>query len=591
MAVRRCSRIDPRVTAPEADRWIGTLLAGRYRVERALSSGGMGSVYAAVHEHIGREVAVKILHPALATEREHVVRFRREAETAARLVHPHIVQVTDVGIDPPDPPFLVMELLDGDALTTVIRREGALEPARAVRITRQVLSALAAAHAAGVVHRDMKPPNVLLVRGYDGAEIAKVVDFGVAKLMDSSGYTRLTATGRVLGTARFMAPEQLAGGTIDGRIDVYAVGVLLYCMLAGSHPFGGSEAQAIEAILAGRYESLAARRPGLDPDLVRVVDRAMARDFADRYETADAMARALAPHERHVAAPAPAKTDDLERPAGVVPAPRIAPPPETRAAPVAPLEHGRRAEARRSRSVWLLVVALASGIFGAAAVGGAFFALDSGAADEETDDATTLAATLPVIAKPPPTTEATVVPAQHDAGDPVAQTPPPPPIEDAAVATSGATSKVAHRRRDAGVAPSPDRSPPPSDDAAATSDAGTRLRIGPPPWTGLRADQTVRLSRGPRWIDATIEEWAAPLPSLRAHLGRVLPAMESCLEHHGISDGWGRVEITREPNASPRAAPIGQSNPVVASCTAFAARSAQWPDGRLVIVFHFGPPR
>ncbi len=273
----------------------GRVLAGRYRVEGAISRGGMGSVYRGVHIDLGRRVAIKILHPELAGEAEHLVRFRREAEATARLRHPHIVEVTDIGTDTSAPPFLVMELLEGRSLSATLRPEGRLGTERAVRITLQLLSALSAAHAAGVVHRDIKPANVLLVTGYDGGEVAKLVDFGVAKLMESTGYTRLTATGQVIGTPRYMAAEQLLGEPVDGRTDLYAVGVLLYSMLAGLPPFRGSGyAELVPAILAGDPVPLEMHRPDVSPALLEVVRRAMARHAEQRFADAGEMSTAIA---------------------------------------------------------------------------------------------------------------------------------------------------------------------------------------------------------------------------------------------------------------------------------------------------------
>ena len=215
----------------------GTLLGGRYRLRSLLGRGGMGSVYAAVQEDLGRSVAVKILDPLLACDPGQLERFRREALASAALGHPNIVQVTDFSAPTnTQPPFLVMELLAGQSLGQLLDRESVVAPQRIAFIASQLLSALGAAHAAGIVHRDIKPDNVFLVSTSAFHDLVKVLDFGIAKLATEEGGARLTGTGAMLGTPAYMAPEQARGAVVDHRADLYAVGATMYQALAGRLP-------------------------------------------------------------------------------------------------------------------------------------------------------------------------------------------------------------------------------------------------------------------------------------------------------------------------------------------------------------------
>jgi len=278
------------------------LLGGRYKLVDALGKGGMGIVYAAVQEGLGRRVAVKVLDPRLAEDREQLERFRREAEVVAALGHPNIVQVTDFQYPAKegDQPFLVMELLRGESLGALLAREQVITAQRAAFIGAQVLSALTAAHRAGVVHRDVKPDNIFLLADAAVPDTVKVLDFGIAKLVGfgaGEGRAQLTGTGAMLGTPAFMAPEQARGATdVDARADVYAVGATLYQALSGRLPH---EAPSIPALLFAIVEKspppLRELRPDLPSELSSVVERAMAKDRDARFPDADAMRRALAP--------------------------------------------------------------------------------------------------------------------------------------------------------------------------------------------------------------------------------------------------------------------------------------------------------
>ncbi|MDB4994241.1 MAG: serine/threonine protein kinase, partial [Myxococcaceae bacterium] len=274
----------------------GQVLGGRYRLARLLGQGGMGSVHEAIDESLGRKVAIKVLHAAFAWDPDQVSRFRREAQAAAAIGHPNIVQVTDFCASPGEPPFLVMELLEGQSLGQTITAEGPLLPARVAYIASQVLHALAAAHRAGIVHRDIKPDNVFLTSMAAHADVVKLLDFGVAKLRDTRGLEKLTAAGTTLGTPAYMAPEQARGGDIDGRADLYGVGACMFHALAGRRPFDATSAHALlYAILEQIPAPLSALRPEVPAGLSDVIARALHKDPASRFSTADAMRAALEP--------------------------------------------------------------------------------------------------------------------------------------------------------------------------------------------------------------------------------------------------------------------------------------------------------
>jgi serine/threonine-protein kinase len=262
-----------------------------------LGKGGMGAVYEAVQEGLGRTVALKVLDPSLATHPDQLERFRREATSAAALGHSNIVAVTDFGAPSGDePPYLVMELLSGESLGSLLDREAVLAPERTAFIASQMLSALGAAHAAGIIHRDIKPDNVFLTSTSAFHDLVKVLDFGIAKLGSEQGASRLTGTGTMLGTPAYMAPEQARGATVDHRADLYAVGATMYQALSGRLPHDAPSFPAmLFAIVEQDPQPLARLRPDLPPGLVAIVDRAMAKKPENRFPSAEAMRAALAP--------------------------------------------------------------------------------------------------------------------------------------------------------------------------------------------------------------------------------------------------------------------------------------------------------
>ncbi len=220
-----------------ADPFVGKVILGQFRIEEAIGVGGMGTVYRAHQITLGRDVAVKILHPELATNPDAVRRFHREARVATKLEHPNLVQVLLFGEMPEgEGLYLVMEYLEGRSLTQVLREEGALRAARALHVALQICDAVGAAHAQGVVHRDIKPENVMLVRRHGDPDFVKVLDFGIARVLWDE-QTALTQSGVIFGTARYISPEGASGEPTDARSDVYSIGVLVYQLLTGVTPF------------------------------------------------------------------------------------------------------------------------------------------------------------------------------------------------------------------------------------------------------------------------------------------------------------------------------------------------------------------
>lgn len=265
----------------------GYLVGDRYRLVARLARGGMAEVWEALDEVLNRPVAVKLLLPHLAADAAFHTRFHREAQAAARLSHPHIVSIYDT-CSTADAEAIVMELVRGPTLRDVLDRRGALDPRRAISVARQVADALAHSHACGLVHRDIKPGNILLAD--DGRVL--VTDFGIAKAAEE--VSDLTEVGQVVGTAKYLSPEQVNGEPLDGRADIYALGVVLYEMLCGRPPFLAETATAT-ALARLTTEPLRPRqvRAGLSGELEEVVLKAMARKPENRFPTATALCTAL----------------------------------------------------------------------------------------------------------------------------------------------------------------------------------------------------------------------------------------------------------------------------------------------------------
>jgi len=302
-------RVCPRDATPledapsDEDPLVGQLLDGNYEIVRVIGEGGMGRVYEARHTRLHtKRFAVKLLHHELARESEVVTRFQREAEAASVLMHPNVVGVFDVNTSADGRPYIVAELLQGEELGKYLERLGKLPVAEAVHIVRQVCHALGAAHAAGIVHRDVKPENVFLA---GPAATVKVLDFGISKVAEFSD--GLTKTGTVMGTPDYMAPEQARGDRVDARADIYAVGAILYRALTGRKPFDGQDPMAIlTAVLTQEPERPSTLEPSIPLSLELIVQRTMAKSPNERFSSMEALEQALTPFD--TAAPLPAPT-------------------------------------------------------------------------------------------------------------------------------------------------------------------------------------------------------------------------------------------------------------------------------------------
>jgi serine/threonine-protein kinase len=266
---------------------VGEVIAGRYELEELVGAGGMSSVFRAHDTLLERKVALKVLHEHYTDDDQYVERFRREARTVAQLSHPNIVTVIDRGEDE-GRQFIVFELIEGRTLKEVLDEEGRLPVGRALEIALQVARGLAFAHEHGLVHRDVKPQNVIL----NGDGRAKVTDFGIARSLDVQGGT--TQTGTVLGTSNYIAPEQAQGGEVDGATDVYSLGVVLFELLTGDVPFPGETFVAVAMRhVSEPPPSVLERRPDVPARVAHAVDRALEKHPADRFPTMDAFAAEL----------------------------------------------------------------------------------------------------------------------------------------------------------------------------------------------------------------------------------------------------------------------------------------------------------
>ena len=267
----------------------------RYRLIREIAAGGMGVVFEAEHVALQKRVALKLLRSEIADVPGIAARFAREARATSLLDSPHVVRVTDFGRTAAGELYLVMDLLEGASLGALLEGTPSLPVERALSITDQILLGLEAAHAQGLVHRDLKPDNVFLTPTEGGGALVRLLDFGIAAMRDEKTATKLTQTGAVMGTPAYMSPEQAMGRSdLDERTDVHAVGVMLYEMLAGQPAYAGENYnQVLHAILIGRTTPLASLRPGLSTGLYEVVARAMAGPIEARFPTARAMRSAL----------------------------------------------------------------------------------------------------------------------------------------------------------------------------------------------------------------------------------------------------------------------------------------------------------
>jgi serine/threonine-protein kinase len=287
---------------------------GNFRVIKKIAQGVIGDVYLAEHPVIGRKVALKVIHPQHAHNVDLVARFVNEASAISRIGHRHIVALTDFGRTPANDFYFIMEYLEGRSLANLIVAEAPLAPARALEFAAQIADALAAAHAEGVVHRDLKPENVFLVKQRRNPEFVKVLDFGLAKLLlNDDGVAPQKTRAGVVGTPYYMAPEQCEGWReVDGRADVYALGIILFEMLTGKLPFGGdTDAEVLEKQINVPAPSVRSLVPNVLLALDAIVRRALAKAPADRFPSMAAFGEALVTPGEHVPLFAERADDDV----------------------------------------------------------------------------------------------------------------------------------------------------------------------------------------------------------------------------------------------------------------------------------------
>ena len=317
--------VDPPPASGSAIPTIGTILAETYRIDRLLARGGCGDVYVATHLRLGSEVAVKVLLPSLAGNVQALARLQREADIMSTVRHPHIVQILDFDVTERGVPFLVMELLEGWPLTGRSASGPPFESRAAVHIVGQIAHALAAAHAHGIVHLDLKPDNVILVRTDDRGDFVKVIDFGISQAIWRE---RLATDPLIAGTPEYMAPEQAGGMTqeIDHRADQFSLACLSYRLLTGHEPFSGDDAFAIlHQVISETPQPPSKRVPWLGEGVDAVIQRGMAKRPTERYPDvmgfADALRAAvelIAPDRRRVRHPPPPPTSVQAAPALVL---------------------------------------------------------------------------------------------------------------------------------------------------------------------------------------------------------------------------------------------------------------------------------
>ncbi|HEY4182666.1 MAG TPA: protein kinase [Kofleriaceae bacterium] len=274
------------------DQMIGKVLDGRYKIKKAIGEGGMGTVYSATQMSVDREVAIKVVHPSISTEREAAKRFLREARLASRLNAPNIVNVYDFGQSDENILYLVMEMVKGATLGGLLVAMGSLPPSRVVGIALQMCDALEAAHQVGIVHRDLKPGNIIIAEEMQGRDLVKVLDFGLAKSNTAEGsLAGITSTHSLLGTPLYMAPEMIEGSPVDSRTDLYALGCIMHELLVGTPPFNDN---AISALFAKHLQEPPPPLPPNVPDaLAQIIYRLMAKRPDDRVPDAQTLREAL----------------------------------------------------------------------------------------------------------------------------------------------------------------------------------------------------------------------------------------------------------------------------------------------------------
>ncbi len=276
---------------------VGSVVGGKYRILARIGEGGMGEVYKVEHVALGKLMAMKILHRDLSAHEQAVLRFEQEARSASALDHPHIIFVSDFGMASDGSLYIVMEFLVGLDLFDELKEIRHMSPERTVHVMRQVCSGLAEAHRRGVIHRDLKPENIFLARDREFPDFVKILDFGIAKVLEGNPAARtLTGSGTVFGTPEYLSPEQAAAAEIDCRADIYSLGIIMYRMVAGRLPFsGGSKNSLIQRQLHEMPQPFSERQmpQEVPEDLERIIFRLLAKDPDDRYQSAEQLKLAL----------------------------------------------------------------------------------------------------------------------------------------------------------------------------------------------------------------------------------------------------------------------------------------------------------
>jgi serine/threonine protein kinase len=418
---------------------VGSILAERYHVLRKLGEGGMGQVYLAEHVKMGRRSAVKVMHPAMVHDADALGRFNREAANASRINHPNVAGIYDFGETPDGLVYLAMEFVQGETLTELLKATGALSPGRAAEITRQTAEALHVAHEMGIVHRDLKPDNIMITKDHDGRDCVKVVDFGIAKAAGSEAQD-VTRQGVIVGTPEYMSPEQLSGDTVDGRSDVYSLGLVAFTMLTGTLPFPSETSQSsmiMRLTEAPRRLSEMKRDVRWPDELQAVLDTALARDVTARYQKAREFGRALVDAVGHL--PARAATS-----AGTIPTTALATSAQpdrvrssTRVLAATPTIPARRGRSTRMIGAAVVLAVIAAGVVMAS---GTRALRPAGVPKRVVASVGTLPVSPPPVSAPIATVDSTVAPATAGAAAVLAAT----PVGDTAAMARELRTALAH---------------------------------------------------------------------------------------------------------------------------------------------------